>query len=353
MQSINLPRREEAMFDFVVSLKGAVGQHVYGKMAQQYREKASEYQAEHGKTPTTPEEIGELFKDDLNYNFNRCTARKSQEMMWNSVIEAYQPYEAELVNELNRPRENPEGSISLNPSLKLPEYLAKNEFHIQPGGYYGKGDMSAIHFDAGGSLYFRKTTADFRVQKALAAAVPAGNYKRILDLGCSDGGSAIALKMQFPDAEVYAIDASGPQLKGAFKNTEDRGLAIHFSQQNVEQTDFPDGYFDLISSYILFHELPREAVRKTLREGLRLLRPGGLFICGDVTPFRENEPFRSFISSWEVKNNGEAFWREILEDTHLPTEYQNAGYANVREFGVAASKLSPKFPWATLGYKPE
>ncbi len=353
MPDIKLPRRDEAMFDFVVSLKGAIGKHTFGQMPAEYQKRAAEYRAEHGKPPQTPEEIGELLDDHIGFKFNRCATRKSQEMMWGSIVEAYRPYEAEVKARLNRERENPKGSLTLNPEHEIPGYLAKNEFHIMPGGYYGAGDMSAIYYDMGGSLYFRKTTTEYRIQRALAAAVPPGNYQRILDLGCSDGGNSLALKLQFPEAEVYAIDASAPLLKFAYQNAEDRNLAIHFSQQNAEQTNFPDGSFDLISCYILFHELPREAVREVLREGLRLLRPGGLFISGDVTPFRENEPFRSFVSSWEVGNNGETYWREILEQTYMPAEFEEAGFTSVREFGVAASKISPKFPWATLGYKSE
>ncbi len=353
MPNLKLLRRDEAMFDFVVSLKGAIGKHVYSNMATEFQERAATQEIEQGKRPQTPEEIGEILKDHVGFKFNRCATRKSQEMMWNSIVEAYRPHEETVLAQLNQTREDTKGTLALNPDLQLPDYLANNAFHLQPGGYYGAGDMSAVYYDMGVNLYFRKTANDFRVQRALAAATPAGNYQRILDLGCTDGGNTIAYKEQFPQAEVYGIDASGAQLKMAHQNAEERNLPIHFNQQFAEQTNFPDNYFDVVICYILFHEMPREAVEATLKEALRILRPGGMFISGDITPFRENDAFRSFISSWEVDNNGETYWREILEKTYMPTEFEQAGFVKVREFGVAASKLSPKFPWATLGYKPE
>jgi SAM-dependent methyltransferase len=352
MEKIKLPRRNEAYFDFVVELKNTIGKFHYGEMEGRYKQKAQEYAAQHaGATPQSPEEIAALVEDYTPYKFSTGIKRKAQEQMWQGVIEAYTPYQEELVASLNQLHPESKSTLTLDPGLRLPEYLAKNEFHIQPGGYYAMGDMSAYVFEMGGNLYFRKTTGNFRIQKALAAAVPPGDYKRILDIGCTTGGNAIAFKLQFPEAEVHAIDAAPGVLKMGYQYAVDHNLEIHFSQQNVERTNFEDNSFDLVTCFILFHEMPIEAVRQTLREAYRILKPGGLMFSGDVTPFRENEPWRSFISSWEVENNGETYWREILEKTFMPDEFKAAGFREVREFGVRASMISPKFPWATLGYK--
>ncbi len=350
MRKIDLPRKDEALFDFVVSLKAAVGQHAYGKLNAEYQKRIS---TEPEPTHHSPDEIKAMLGELLPYKFNRAVARKAQEMMWNSVMEAYRPHEQELIEWLNTPRPEAASTLALDPDLELPAYFAKTEFHIQPGGYYALGDMSAAVFEKGGNLYFRKTAADFRIQRELAKKMPPGDYKRILDLGCTEGGSTIAFKLTYPEAEVHGIDLSAPQLKLSYQQSVEYNAPCHFSQQNAEKLNFPDNHFDAVVCYILFHELPPSAISEVLHEAKRVLKPGGLMYSGDVTPFRENEDFRSFISSWEVENNGEPYWREVLEKTYMPALFEEAGFQNVQEFGVAASKVSPKFPWATMGYKPQ
>lgn len=350
MRKVDFPRRDEAYFDFVVSLKGAVAQHAYGPLKNSYLEEVA------GETPApshSPDEIRAMMGDRLSVKFNRAVSRKAQEMMWNGVAQAYQPYEQEMVEWLNAPHPEAASTLTLNPDLKLPDYFAKVEFHIQPGSYHADGDMSAIVFEKGGSLYFRKTTTNFRVQRELAKKLPPGNYERILDIGCSDGGSPIAFKLEHPQAQVYAVDLAEPQLKLAYQQSIENDAPVHFSQQDAENLNFPDNHFDAVTCFILFHEMPVSAIRSVLHEARRVLKPGGIMYSGDVTPFRENEPFRSFMSSWQVEDNGEPYWREVLEHTSMPALFEEAGFENVGEFGVAASKVSPKFPWVTLGYKPQ
>jgi len=344
MPAIELSRQVDAYFDFIVDLKGAVGQHLYGPLQNRYEQQVSPAQ--------TPEEIGASFENYLPYQFNSAVKRKAQEMMWQGIIEAYAPYQFDLSQKLNQLHPEAGATLQLDPKLVLPEYLARHEFHIKPGGYYGKGDLSPWMSLLGTNIYFRKTTANYRLQKALAAAIPPGNYQRALDLGCTTGGSTFALKMQFPQAEVHGLDAVASNLKMSYQLAVEQELEVHLSQRNAEDTGFAANSFDLVFCYILFHELPFEAMRRVLSEAYRILKPGGLMFCGDVTPFRQNEPWRSYVAAWEVENNGEPYWREFLEQTYLPDEFKAAGFQEVQEFGVGASRLSPKFPWVTLGYKP-
>ena len=55
----------------------------------------------------------------------------------------------------------------------------------------------------------------------------------------------------------------------------DLGLPIHFRQALAEETKFPDNHFDIVYSYILFHEIPAEIARRVLAEMRRITRPGG------------------------------------------------------------------------------
>jgi len=67
----------------------------------------------------------------------------------------------------------------------------------------------------------------------------------------------------------------------AHKRAVDLGIPVHFSQRNAEDTKFPDGHFDMITSYILFHEVQNDRIEVILREVFRQLRPGGTFSIFD------------------------------------------------------------------------
>ncbi|MCL6753034.1 methyltransferase domain-containing protein [Nostoc sp. CCCryo 231-06] len=61
----------------------------------------------------------------------------------------------------------------------------------------------------------------------------------------SIGNSTLPYVDGFPDAEVHAIDVGAPMLRYAHARAESLGKRVHFSQQNAEQTNFPDESFDL------------------------------------------------------------------------------------------------------------
>ncbi len=44
---------------------------------------------------------------------------------------------------------------------------------------------------------------------------------------------------------------------------------------------FRDGWFDVVTSVHLFHELPKDVRRRVMAEMLRVLRPGGLLVIED------------------------------------------------------------------------
>ena len=101
--------------------------------------------------------------------------------------------------------------------------------------------------------------------------------RRILDLGCSCGQTTVALKRRFPDAEVWGIDVGGPMLHYAHMRATELGVDVNFRQALAEATGFPDGYFDMVVSYILLHEVPNVKNTEIMKEISRLLRSGGTY----------------------------------------------------------------------------
>jgi ubiquinone/menaquinone biosynthesis C-methylase UbiE len=51
-----------------------------------------------------------------------------------------------------------------------------------------------------------------------------------------------------------------------------------------EATGLADQSFDLVSAFLLFHEMPQEPTRRIFREVRRLVAPGGCFTLMDMNP---------------------------------------------------------------------
>lgn len=78
---------------------------------------------------------------------------------------------------------------------------------------------------------------------------PYGEGSRILDLCTGSGCIAIALKKNFPKADVTAVDISPAALKIALENAKNNGADIHFMQADVlNGVDGLSGSYGLIVS---------------------------------------------------------------------------------------------------------
>jgi ubiquinone/menaquinone biosynthesis C-methylase UbiE len=150
--------------------------------------------------------------------------------------------------------------------------------------------------------------------------------RRVLDLGCSVGHSTIPWARAVPAAEVHAIDVGAPLLRYAHARAKAFGADIHFSQQSAEHTDFRAGSFDLVVSHILLHELPRQAMRRVLRECRRLLRSGGLMLHLDGLSYRGRDPFEQAMQDWNTHFNNEPF-QGASHDFDFAAEAVAAGFA--------------------------
>jgi ubiquinone/menaquinone biosynthesis C-methylase UbiE len=109
----------------------------------------------------------------------------------------------------------------------------------------------------------------------------------ILDLGCSVGMSTFALQELYPSARITGLDLSPYFLAVANYNSRQRQSKINWRHARAESTGLPDASFDLVSTFLVFHELPQEVAQQILREVRRLLRPGGYFTLMDMNPKSE------------------------------------------------------------------
>ena len=208
--------------------------------------------------------------------------RSMQEQMWHGCAAAYEPLRDWLADWMDEAVGRGPGSLTLDPLLAMPGYYTGNEFHIQPGSYFGD-DCAGPVYHYGTKVFYLGMNDDDQFNGALAHAfeAPERPVQRVLDLGCSIGQSATALARRFADAQIDAIDLSAPLLRYAHARAVDLGAAVHFRQADATAVEAPDGAYDIVHAMILFHELPAATAATVVDEAWRLLRPGGHFVVVD------------------------------------------------------------------------
>ncbi len=274
--------------------------------------------AQHRREPASIQEVGEAMKPDQHYQAWSSLLRTSQEMMWSST---QIPVER-AINERAAPASRQEllGSLTLDPTLKIPSYHTAVDIHCQPGGYhteYVENDVAqgaiydrAVYIYAMGQMGLCNADMGDSTVAWLKQSYPDFSPSRILDMGCSVGHSTLPYSNAYPEAEMHAIDVAAPMLRYAHARASSMGSAVHFSQQNAEYTDFDTESFDLVVSHILLHETSSAAIKNVISECYRLLKPGGWMLHVETPPYEGMEPFDTFIFDWDSENNNEPFWRK-------------------------------------------
>ncbi len=291
--------------------------------------------------------------------------RGAQELMWDAVGAPIRRERARLESTAHRlASQRPAGgSLELNRDFTPPRSVTAVDIHLQPGGYaldLGDGDITAgALYEAGGNHYAfgqgigRGDSKARHVQRFIAARWPGFAPRRILDLGCSAGSASVPYALEFPDAEVHAIDVGAGMLRYAHARAEALGAAVHFHQRDCTDTGFPDGYFDLIVSHNLMHESPDSTRRAMLRETWRLLAPGGIFVHQDVPlRFAGLPEAKKFELSWDTHNNNEPYW-EVYANADLAADLEAAGIPAALAWVGHLPQVEGSLPWfAAAGAKP-
>lgn len=317
---------EFARQEFVRSFKQYLVHHVHGGNRERYQHTVRPaFERAHGRPPRDRFEVRAAMSGDGYWRLFSTLLRTSQEMMWSAC---QIPVERQLETLNARLAERASGSgaggsLRLDPSLPVPRYHTAVDIHCQPGGYHAEtmsGDGAAgMVYDRAVHVYAMGQMGPFNDDMGASIALwlqrhhPGFAPRRILDLGCAVGHSTLPYARAFPGAGVHAIDVAAPMLRYAHARAEDLGVAVHFSQQNAERTDFPDGHFDLVVSHILLHETSAKAIRAIVRECHRLLAPGGFMLHAETPPYAGMDPFDAFMLDWDTRYNNEPFWARSHE----------------------------------------
>jgi SAM-dependent methyltransferase len=273
------------------------------------------FEARFGRQPASRQEVKDLMEETFYYRASGLIGRCAQELLWDTVGESVER-QIEILRDRARPPEHPIGSLKLHPEMPIPRYVQSVDIHAMPGNFHTElcaDDVFAgalydrgVYYFAYGGMGPDNEIVGTAMADYLKQQFPDLRPKRILDVGCGVGFSTLPWKRLFPDADVYGVDIAAPMVRYAHARAESWGMPVHFSQQDGTRTDFPDGFFDIVSSCLLNHECPVHVVKGLIKEGARILAAGGVYLC-DGLPKDNLSPERQLLGDWYTYNVNEPF----------------------------------------------
>jgi len=129
-------------------------------------------------------------------------------------------------------------------------------------------------FDASAPDYEDLLEPNRLAARRLVAAIPDGDYRSALDVGCGTGFAAEALIERFGVREITGADPSEPMLERCrARLAAHPGVSATLMAATVDETRVPEAAFDVTVSAMAFHWMPDKAA--AVAAMARATRPGG------------------------------------------------------------------------------
>ena len=170
-------------------------------------------------------------------------------------------------------------------------------------------------------------------RSALVRTIGLKAGEHVLDVGCGTGSLAALLAKQVPGAEVIGIDPDPEVLRQARGKASQHGVNVVFHEGFLSEAFLEShGPFDVITSSLVFHQVPLEGKAEILSMIRTGLKPEGRVCIADYG--LQRTPLMRFLFRRTVQTlDGVADTQPNAEGI-LPVLIKRAGFANVDEVEV-------------------
>lgn len=161
---------------------------------------------------------------------------------------------------------------------------------------------------------------DIRLRKIVIRKTNLPSKGHLLDLGAGTGDLSLEAYRQFPQAKVTAADFTLGMMQAGQKS---HSRQLDFSAADALRIPFADESFDaVISGFLLRNVVDLDLA---LKEQLRVLKPGGVFVSLDTTKPQKNllSPFINFHMHKVIPFLGQLLSGDRDAYTYLPTTSEN------------------------------
>lgn len=284
-------------------------------------------------------EAREVAERAMSYGFERLYQRYVAEEIYVRALPAVDEKRDEARSYMQLPYGARAGTLELDPDFKIPEYFDGVEWHLMPGGWDSYELMSVVMvsgaspyvFKRGGWAAVEVGDDNFQQRIDVAKQFPKKHYRRIYEPGSGGSHTLCMLHKFFPEAELVGSDVSPYLLRGGHLTAEKLGIPVHLKQRDARNTREHDASVDAVICYALFHEMPVDVGRDTLREMYRILEPGGDIVICDIPPFHAVHPFQAVVLDWETENRDEPFFSSTRA-VELADTLREIGFDNVEAY---------------------
>jgi ubiquinone/menaquinone biosynthesis C-methylase UbiE len=284
----------------------------------------------------TAEEVRALIEKDPAITLASKAWLMNQRMMWKALLDHHHEHADFYLSEMEAADKKGPGKLELVKNMNIPDEC-RHEIHIQPGGYVGDPFAGHTYHYGTNSFYIgtRMRNDQDQIHKMAAQKLPIpadGKVRRILDYGCGIGQFTVALKERFPDAEVWGVEIGAPMLRYGHMRATKLGVGANFAQRLAQDTGFPDGYFDIVTSYIAHHEMPAATTLKVIDEARRVARRGAVYYPLDfITAGAPTGTPQGMFALWQDHRWNNEVWRMEFYKLNFNAEIEKRGFKFVKD----------------------
>ncbi len=198
--------------------------------------------------------------------------------------------------------------VNLKPGLSLPKYLEENYWwaYLHP---------QAVHVFEREWLVNLILWGNFSRLRDVALQEFQPSSGKVLQVACVYGNFTQKLAELLPQTHIDVVDVAPIQLQNlAKKITTFSNVFLH--HRSSADLQLPTSSYDSVILFFLLHEMPQEVRQATIREALRVVKPGGKVVFVDYHKPVALSPFRYLMVP--ILSTLEPFaldlWRHKLED---------------------------------------